>query len=162
MTEESDVFNDGLDSKHCILLNCLKNLEKEVKYIRSLVDQNRQTQMIGEQQLADLSNSVNFITNKFDKYEKEREEKNETIRKFNEEISALTERSKFVKESIDQQGQYFRRNCLLIHDVEENRNQGTDKLVLNILNNDLEINFVEAATDRTHRIGDPKKKKKKV
>ena len=34
MTEESDVFNDGLDNEDCrgILLNCLKNLEKEVKY----------------------------------------------------------------------------------------------------------------------------------
>ena len=46
MTEECDVFNDGLDNEDCrgILLNCLKNLEKEVKYIRSLADQNRQTQ----------------------------------------------------------------------------------------------------------------------
>ena len=34
--------------------------------------------------------------------------------------------------------------------------------MLNIINNDLEINFVEAATDRTHRIEHPKKKKKKV
>ena len=34
MTEECDVFNDGLDNEDCrgILLNCLKNLEKEVKY----------------------------------------------------------------------------------------------------------------------------------
>ena len=45
MTEECGVFNDGLDNEDCrgILLNCLKNLEKEVKYIRSLVDQNRKT-----------------------------------------------------------------------------------------------------------------------
>ena len=43
MTEESEVFNDGLDNEDCIgiLLNCLKKLEKEVKYIRSLMDQNR-------------------------------------------------------------------------------------------------------------------------
>ena len=77
MTEECDVFNDGLDNEDCrgILLNCLKNLEKEVKYIRSLVDQNRQTQIKGEQSLADLSKSVKFITDKFDKYEMEREEK---------------------------------------------------------------------------------------
>ena len=62
MTEECDVFNDGLDNEDCrgILLNCLKNLEKEVKYIRSLVDQNRQTQIKGEQSLADLSKSVKF------------------------------------------------------------------------------------------------------
>ena len=32
MTEECDEFNDGLDNEDCrgILLNCLKNLEKEV------------------------------------------------------------------------------------------------------------------------------------
>ena len=164
MTEECDVFNDGLDNDDCrgILLNCLKNLEKEVKYIRSLGDQNRQTQIKGEQSLADLSKSVKFITDKFDEYEKEREGKNEIIKKLNEKVSALTERSKVLEESIDQQEQYSRRNCLLIHGVEENSNEDTDKLALNIINNDLEIDLTETAIDRTHRIGDPKKKKKKV
>ena len=63
MTEECDVFNDGLDNEDCrgILLNCLKNLKKEVKYIRGLVDQNRQTQIKAEQLLADLSKSVNLL-----------------------------------------------------------------------------------------------------
>ena len=57
MSDEYDVFNDPLDYEDCtgILLNCLKNLEKEVKTMRSLVDQNRQTQIKGEQSLADLS-----------------------------------------------------------------------------------------------------------
>ena len=72
----------------------------------------------------------------------------------------MTERSKVLEESIDQQGQYTGRNCLLIHGVEENSNEDTDKLVLNIINNDLEIDLTEVAIDRTHRIGDPKKKKK--
>ena len=63
MTEECDEFNDGLDNEDCrgILLNCLKNLKKEVKYIRGLVDQNRQTQIKAEQLLADLSKSVNLL-----------------------------------------------------------------------------------------------------
>ena len=46
--------------------------------------------------------------------------------------------------------------------MEENSNEDTDKLVLNIISNDLEIDLTEIAIDRTHRIGDPKKKKKKV
>ena len=46
--------------------------------------------------------------------------------------------------------------------MEENSNEDTDKLVLNIVNNDLEIDLTEVAIDRTHRIGDPKKKSKKV
>ena len=54
MTEECDVFNDVLDNEDCrgILLNSLKYLEKEVKSMRSLVDQKRQTQIKGEQSLA--------------------------------------------------------------------------------------------------------------
>ena len=77
MTEECDVFNDSLEHEDYrdILLNCFKNLEKEIKQIRSLVDQNRQTQIKGKQSPADLSKSVKFITDKFDEYEKEREEK---------------------------------------------------------------------------------------
>ena len=77
MTEESDVFNDALDNEDYrgILLSCLKNLEKEFKTIRSLVDQNRQRQIKREQSLADLSKSVKFITDKFDEYETERDEK---------------------------------------------------------------------------------------
>ena len=46
--------------------------------------------------------------------------------------------------------------------MEENSNEDTDKLVLNIINNDLEINLTEVAIYCTHRIGDPKKKKKKA
>ena len=67
MSDEYDIFNDTLDNEDCtgILLNCLKNLEKEV-----LVDQNRRTQIKGGLSLADLSKSVKFITDKFDEYEK--------------------------------------------------------------------------------------------
>ena len=164
MTEKCDVFNDGLDNEDCrgILLNCVKNLEKEVEIIRRLVDQNRLTHIKGEQSLADLSKSVKFITDTFDEYEKEHEEKTEIIKKLNEKVSALTEKSKVLEESIDQQVQYSRRNCLLIHGVEENCNEDTDKFVLNIINNDLGIDLTEVAIDRTNRIEDPKKKKKKV
>ena len=86
-------------------------------------------------------------------------EKNEIIKKLNDKLSALTERSKVLEESIDQQEQYSCRNCLLIHGVEENRNEDTDKLALNIINNDLEIDLTEIAIDRTHHIGDQKKEK---
>ena len=56
------------------------------------------------------------------------------MKELNEKVSALTERSKVLEESIDQQGQYSHRSCLLIHGMEENSNEDTDKLVLNIIN----------------------------
>ena len=40
--------------------------------------------------------------------------------------------------------------------------EDTDKVVLNIVNNVLEIDMTEVAIDCTHRIGDPKKKRKKA
>ena len=51
-------------------------------------------------------------------------------------------------------------NCLLIHSMEVNSNEDTDKLVLDVIHDDLEINVRKLVIDRTHRIGDPKKKKK--
>ena len=44
--------------------------------------------------------------------------------------------------------------------MEENSNEDMDKLVINIINNDLEIDLMEVAIDRTHRNGEPKKKRK--
>ena len=50
MSDECDVFNNALDNENWrgILLNCLNNLEKEIKTIQSLVDQKRQMQIKGE------------------------------------------------------------------------------------------------------------------
>ena len=44
----------------------------------------------------------------------------------------------------------------------ENSNEDTDKLVLNIINNGLEIDLTEIPIDWTHRTGHPKDKKKKT
>ena len=48
---------------------------------------------------------------------------------------------KDLEESVEQQGQYSRQNCSLIHSVEENSNKDTDKLVSNVVNKDLEIDL---------------------
>ena len=45
--------------------------------------------------------------------------------------------------------------------MKENSNEDTDKLVLTVIKNDLEIDLTEVAIDRTHRIGDPQKRRGK-
>ena len=57
----------------------------------------------------------------------------------------MTERSEVLEESIDQLGQYSRRNYLLIHGKEQKSNKVSDKLVLIIINNELEIDLTEVA-----------------
>ena len=71
----------------------------------------------------------------------------------------MTERSRVLEESIDQQ--YSGRNKLLIYGVEKNSNEDTGKLVLKFIKNDLEINLTEAAINRTSYWGPKLKKKKK-
>ena len=72
----------------------------------------------------------------------------------------MAKRTKGLEERVDHQGECSRRNCLLIHGVEENSNGDADKLELNVINDDLEIGLTKVAIDRTHRIGDTKKKRK--
>lgn len=45
--------------------------------------------------------------------------------------------------------------------MEENDNEDTDKLALNVINNNLETDLTEVAIDRTHRTGYPKNEEKK-
>ena len=66
----------------------------------------------------------------------------------------MAKRTKDLAESVDQGGQY--------HGVEENSNKDADRLVLNVINNDLDIDLTDVAIDYIHRAGDPKKKRKKA
>ena len=65
-----------------------------------------------------------------------------------------------MEESIDAQQQYSRRNCLLLHGIEETKGEDTDNIVLEVLNNDMGLNISKTALDRSHRIGNLKIKKK--
>ena len=64
-----------------------------------------------------------------------------------------------MEKSIDAQQQYSGRNCLLLHDIEENKGEDTGSIVLEVLNNDMGLSISKTALDRCHRIGNPKTKK---
>ena len=76
------------------------------------------------------------------------------------EVSYLSETLGKLEESIDAQQQYSRRNCLLLHGIEETKGEDTDDLVLEVRNDDMGLNISKTALDRSHRIGKPKTKKK--
>ena len=76
------------------------------------------------------------------------------------EVSYLSEKLKKMKESIDAQQQYSRRNCLLLHGIKETKGEDTDNIVLEVLNNDMGLNISKTALDRSHKISNPKIKKK--
>ena len=109
-----DVFEESLKSEDCvkILLSCLRNLEKEVKDIHKLALSNNDNQIKGEKQLADLTESIKFMSDKFDEFEKERHEQKKVIEELRGEVSSLNEKLNSLTEQVDRQEQYSRRNCL--------------------------------------------------
>ena len=77
-----------------------------------------------------------------------------------DKVSYLSEKLGKMEQSIDDQQQYSRRNCLLLHGIEETKGEDTDNIVLEVLNNDVGLNILKAAINRLHRIGNLNIKKK--
>ena len=107
-----DGFEESLKSENCvkILLSCLRNLEKEAKDNHKLALSVNNNQIKGEKQLADLSESIKFMSKKFDEFEKERKEQKKVIEQLRGEVFSLNEKLNGFTEQVDRQEQYSRRN----------------------------------------------------
>ena len=129
-----DVFEESLKSENCvrILQSCLRNLEEEMKDIHKLALSSNSNQINREKQLADLSESIKFMSDKFDKFEKERQEEKKVIEELRGEVSSLHEKINSFTEQVDRQEQYSRRKYLLIHGITEGNQENTDDLALEI------------------------------
>ena len=138
--DDTDVFGDGLESANCkaLLFNCLKNLEGKVREIFDLANTTNESQIKGEQQLKCLTDSVEFISARFDEYEADRKKKDEMINSLEEKVLGLTEKVDKLSSLVDRQEQYSRRNCILIHGVKENQNEDTDEVVINKIKSEMD------------------------
>ena len=83
---------------------------------------------------------------------------NKTLKKEN---TSLLARVAALEAKADQAEQYSRRNCLRISGVKEEEEENTDDIVLSMANavdSDIRLHDI----DRSHRIGNPKKKRSKA
>ena len=62
----------------------------------------------------------------------------------------------------DKQEQYSKRNCLLIHGNAEGKEEITDAVIINTLNEKLNLDITLRDIERTHRIGKLKKTRGKT
>ena len=58
-----------------------------------------------------------------------------------------------IEDELDDLHQYSRRNCLLIHGVNEQVNENTSQIALDTFSKNLKINISPNDITRTHRIG---------
>lgn len=154
----NEVFTESLKSPDGIeiLFNVLRNVEIQMKKNYIVGQETKDSQIKGEQHLEELTKSVKFLSSKIDEYEQERKENQKVINDLTSNVAQLSEQVKKLTLLNDQQEQYSRRNCLLVHGIEENKHEKTDDLVIETLKSNLEIDISTNDIDRTHRIGKPR------
>ena len=92
LTDTADVFPESLKSPECIeiLSNCLGNVEMQTKDIYTSADTTQDHQIKAENQLIDLIDSTNFLSDKFKEYEEVRAKKEKIIEDLKSEVNSLS------------------------------------------------------------------------
>ena len=96
--------------------------------------------------------AIDFISNKFDEYEKDGKEKEERVKTLEACLINMSKQVDILAGQVDKQEQYSRGNCLSLHGIPVNKNEKADDLWLSATNEHLELSIAEADNERTHRI----------
>ena len=77
----TDAFTESLKSEDCvaILYSSMKKLKEEMRKVLQMCEKTKDSQIKGKSQLNSLSGAMDFMTNKFEEYERERQEKYKII-----------------------------------------------------------------------------------
>ena len=153
-----DVFGEDSDNKEGdkSLLETVKEIQKQILSLINTTNEVKERQIKGESHLDKLNESLNFLSGKIDDYEKERKEKNELIKTMEGRIDTLSGKIDSLNLRLDEQCQYSRRNCLLLHGIKETNKENTDEIAINTLNENIGTNLAATDIDRSHRLGKKK------
>ena len=80
-----------------------------------------------------MNDVIKFINEKYEEFEADRRQKEREIAELKSAINSLNVRLDKGDRALDHQEQYFRRNCLLIHGIDEENQENTDEVVINVL-----------------------------
>ena len=127
----------------------MQNIEKQVKELFPLSQENKQKHLKGESDLSELTKAIALLSGKFDDYERERREKHKTIKNLKSEVSDLNISVENLENQLDHPEKYSRRSCILIHGITETQDENTD-ISLRTINEHLELELKEKELDRIH------------
>ena len=83
----------------------MQNIEKQVKELFLLAQENKEKHIKGESDLSELTKAIDLISCKFDDYERERREKYKIIKDSKSEVSDLNTSVKNLENQLDHQEQ---------------------------------------------------------
>ena len=137
-------------------------MERQTKDIYTLAHSTQDHQIKRDKQLVDLTESINFLSGKFKEYEEGRAKKDKITEDLKSEVDSLSTKIEKLEKLQDQQEQYSRRNCLLVHGIAKEKEEITDEVIINTLYEKLDLDITSWDLERTHRIGERKKTRGKT
>ena len=101
------------------------------------------------------------MSDKCNEQEKDWKEKEKIINGLQNEVSSLKERTDLLEKKSDDSEQYSRRNCLQVHGGEEQEQENTDNIVVNVIKEHLVMELSVKDVERSHRFGKSNSKSKR-
>ena len=98
----------------------------------------KDNQIKGECQLRNLVKSIEFCNEKFDELERYKSKKEVKINELEEKTRKMDKKINDLNRVIDRQERHSRRNCILVQGVKANKNEDTDVVVTETLNEPLQ------------------------
>ena len=155
-SEEVFPKDAGLEEGEKSLFDTVKDIQRQILTIINTTNEVKERQIKGESHLNELTTSLKNFSAKIDDYEKERKEKDQIIKTMQGRIDTLSGKIDSLTLQLDDQCQYSRRNCLLIHGLKESNGENTDNIAIKNLNEHIGTNLTSADIDRSHRLGKKK------
>ena len=142
---DGDVLKDSLTSEDFILIlkRYKENIEKKMKELHIATKNTIESQIKGELQLVSINKTINFISEKFDEFEKDRREKVEVSKYLSKKTSKMAQRIDKLENLVYRQEQNSRRNCLLVHKIVETNDENKDNLSLKTINEKLDVDITD-------------------
>ena len=142
---DGDVLKDSLTSEDFILIlkRYKENIEKKMKELHIATKNTIESQIKGELQLVSINKTINFISEKFNEFEKDRREKVEVSKYLSKKTSKMAQRIDKLENLVYRQEQNSRRNCLLVHEIVETNDENKDNLSLKTINEKLDVDITD-------------------
>ena len=108
----------------------MENIEKKMEELCIATKNTKESQIEGELQLVSMNKTINFISEKFDEFEKERRKKDKIFKTLSKKTSEIAQMIEKLENLVHRKEQYSRRKCFLVYGIAETNDEDTDCLFL--------------------------------
>ena len=126
----------------------------QVKELFALHEDTKNSQIKGKKAVDSLADIFKLLSEKFDKLEKHCKKKDKKISVLERKVELLESK---LGDSLHELEQYFHRNCLLLHGVQELEDENMDDIIMKTVKEEMDIDIWKEDVDRKHRIDNSSK-----